>query len=313
MDRIAIGIIGVGKIAVDQHIPALRASPAFTIGATSNLTPVSVAGEERDVADYRDLLAMRDIDAVAIATPPQVRYRIAREAIAAGKHVLIEKPPAGSLAELFDLAALAQAAGVTLFTAWHSQYNAAVEAAADALAMRTVTRLRITWKEDVRHWHPGQTWIWRAGGFGVFDPGINALSIVTRILPRPVFVAAADLEFPSNCDAPIGAELTFASADGPAGADLGAIFDFRQTGLQTWDIEIGTADGLALRLSAGGTTLVIDDQPIELSPSAEYPAIYDRFAQLIVTRTSLVDCAPFVLVADAFMLGRRRTVEPFHE
>ena len=44
-------------------------------------------------------------------------------------------------------------------------------------------RLLVTWKEDVRHWHPGQQWIWEAGGFGVFDPGINALSIVTKIMP----------------------------------------------------------------------------------------------------------------------------------
>ncbi len=37
-------------------------------------------------------------------------------------------------------------------------------------------------KEDVRRWHPGQDWIWEAGGFGVFDPGINALSILTEVL-----------------------------------------------------------------------------------------------------------------------------------
>ena len=42
---------------------------------------------------------------------------------------------------------------------------------------RTIRTLTVAWKEDVRIWHPGQAWIWKAGGLGVFDPGINALSI----------------------------------------------------------------------------------------------------------------------------------------
>ena len=104
-----------------------------------------------------------------------------------------------------------------LFTTWHSQY-AGVDEAKKALAGRTVRRLLVTWKEDVHRWHPGQTWIWEAGGFGVFDPGINALSIVTKILPAPIFVRKADLQFPSNAEAPIAASLTFSS--GAEGEDL---------------------------------------------------------------------------------------------
>ena len=52
----------------------------------------------------------------------------------------------------------------------------------DWLAGRTIRRVECTWKEDVRVWHPGQAWIWEPG-IGVFDPGINALSVLTRILP----------------------------------------------------------------------------------------------------------------------------------
>ena len=69
-------------------------------------------------------------------------------------------------------------------------------------------RARSTWKEDVRQWHPGQTWIWEAGGFGVFDPGINALSILTTLHPgahlsrRPQRCIV-----PSNCETPIAAQI----------------------------------------------------------------------------------------------------------
>ena len=44
-----------------------------------------------------------------------------------------------------------------------------------------VQSVRIDWRESVRKWHPGQEWVWEPGGFGVCDPGINALSIFTKI------------------------------------------------------------------------------------------------------------------------------------
>src|SRR5690606_40163452 len=65
----------------------------------------------------------------------------------------------------------------------HSRMALAVAAARRWLADRTIHEGRITWREDLRKWHPGQDWILDAGGMGVFDPGINALSILTEILP----------------------------------------------------------------------------------------------------------------------------------
>ena len=60
--------------------------------------------------------------------------------------------------------------------------------------------MAIEWTEDVRVWHPGQKWIWENGNFGVFDSGINALSILAKIAPGPVFVKSAELYYPSNCE-----------------------------------------------------------------------------------------------------------------
>ena len=163
----------------------------------------------------------------------------------------------------------------------------------------------------MRHWHPGQQWIWEAGGFGVFDPGINALSIVTKILPEPVFVRRADLQFPSNRDAPIAADLEFTS--GSEGEDLRAVFDWRQTGPQTWDIEIETDAGRRLLLAQGGSRLEIDGRVVADEKSAEYEGIYVRFAELLDESRSEVDEDPFRLVADAFMIGRRVAVEAFED
>lgn len=82
----------------------------------------------------------------------------------------------------------------------------------------------------MRYWHPGQTWIWKAGGLGVFDPGINALSILTRIMPTGLALKGAKLSFLSNCDTPIAAALQLADGDG---APVKVELDFLQTGTQT--------------------------------------------------------------------------------
>ncbi|BCA61277.1 hypothetical protein HMP09_0511 [Sphingomonas sp. HMP9] len=167
-----VAIIGAGKIARDQHVPALRASEAFSLVAT-----VDTGGGIDGVPNHRDLAALLAsgirVDAVAICTPPQVRGAIARQAIAAGLHVLLEKPPAVTLTELTVLTDLARGAGVTLFAAWHSRFAPMVEGARDWLHGKTVTGGQVTWRESVRRWDPGHSWLWAPGGLGVFDPGIT--------------------------------------------------------------------------------------------------------------------------------------------
>ena len=310
--RHRIAIIGFGKIAQDQHAPAIAAHPAFElVGVSSRQAPASLSGGLVRVFPTPEALlaGLPDLDAVAICTPPGVRHAIAQQALRAGRHVLLEKPPAATLAELADLERLAREAGRVLFATWHARYGAGVEPARAALAGQAVRRLRVDWKEDVRRWHPGQAWVWQPGGFGVFDPGINALSILTRILPEPLFVRRADLSYPAGRDAPIAASLQLAC--GRDGEDLRAEFDWRQTGPQTWDIEVETAGGTRLRLQQGGSRLEVDGRVPVDGPSAEYPSIYARFDALLRAQRSDVDESPLRLVADAFMLGRRLEVEPF--
>ena len=310
MAAIRIAIVGLGKIARDQHLPSLARSEEFELVAvaTRNATAEGVP----TYPTLRDLLdAGHRIDAVSICTPPQGRHAIAREAIDAGLHVMLEKPPGSTLSEVRALEQAALARGVTLFTTWHTRAAPAIAPAREWLAARTLREIRITWREDVRRWHPGQEWIWEPGGLGVFDPGINGLSAATAILPDPLFLTDAELFFPENRAAPIAAALALADSSGAA---ITAEFDWRETGRQRWDIDVETDAGpLKLSkgcsaLSIGGETL-IDGGEIEV----EYPNLYRRFAELVRTGRSDVDLAPLRLVADAFLLGRRGTVEPFVE
>lgn len=303
--RVGMGVIGLGKIAEDQHLPVIADSDSFELVAVCSQRGRTAPGARHAVREVADLLAIPEVQAVAICTPPQARHAIARDALAAGKHVMLEKPPTATISELADLVRQAQATGRVLMTTWHSQHNAAVDEAKRLVAGREVARLFVNWKEDVRKWHPGQRWIFEAGGFGVFDPGINALSIVTKIMPQPVFVRAAELLVPSNCDAPIAASLTF---DRPGHS---AEFDWRQQGGEVWEIDIDIADGERLKLAEGGTRLLVDGVETVAAPSREYQAIYARFAELLVSGGCDIDAAPFELAADAFLIGRRHEIAAF--
>ena len=308
MTVIRVAIVGLGKIARDQHISAIAETAGIELAAIVSRN-ASINGIKHFATLDELLDRVPDIDAVALCTPPQGRQALAAAALKAGKHVLLEKPPGATVSELTPLIAEARQTGHTLFATWHSRFAPAVEAARAFLAGRQIRSVVVEWKEDVRVWHPGQAWIWEPGGLGVFDPGINALSILTRILPRPFFLTEAELSYPGNRATPIAANLAF--SDG-TGLPILAEFDWRQTGPQTWDIRVETDAG-RLTLSFGGSRLVHDGQTLVDAKQAEYRGVYQRFVELIASRVSDVDLSPLVHVADAFMLGRRREVEPFIE
>lgn len=301
-----LALVGIGKIARDQHLPAIAAEAGFELAAA-----VSRNGRVEGVPNFTDIAALIEsgpaIDAVSLCTPPVGRHRIAAQALSAGWHVMLEKPPGATLSEVHQLEGLAAGAGRSLFATWHSRHAAGVDAAGAWLADKQVRRVEIVWREDIRVWHPGQEWILAAGGLGVFDPGINALSIVTAILPGPLRLAEAKLVFPAGRGAPIAATLDMVHDEAAA---VSADFDFRQTGPQSWDITIETDAG-TLKLSDGGARLWIDGQEQPDDGIGEYPALYRRFAELIAAGNSDCDLRPMTLVTDAFLLGERTETEPF--
>jgi D-galactose 1-dehydrogenase len=306
---IRIGLVGVGKIAHDQHIPAIAADPRFDLVAAASRSQPDLGGLPV-FHDIEQMLAEGPaMDAVSLCTPPQARRETALAALRAGKHVFLEKPPGATVGEVAELAAVAREQGVVLFTSWHSRFAAGVPRAKAWLAANPVRTLSIEWREDVRRWHPGQTWIWQAGGMGVFDPAINALSILTEIMPDEVFVTNARLQVPENVQSPIAGHLDMTTLNG---ATITADLDFLQTGPQTWDIT-AWSDAGELKLSLGGAELTIDGKAVEVGENREYPGLYDRFATLIAEGRSEVDVRPLTLVADAFMVGTRESVEAFVE
>jgi D-galactose 1-dehydrogenase len=303
---VKVAVIGLGKIAHDQHLPAIARSPDFQLVAAA-----SPAGSAPGVPNFATIGALLDsgiaLDAVVMCQPPQQRFQAAALALRAGKHVLLEKPPGASTSEVEQLRQIADRSDRTLFAAWHSRYATAVAPALQWLRGRTIGSVQVQWREDVRQWHPDQAWIWQPGGLGVFDPGINALSILTVLINEPLRVTEGTLEIPANRFTPIAAEVNLQSL---SELPVHAVFDWRQQGEPIWTIDVQTDSG-RLRLSAGGAVLQVGEEPAVSVSGGEYPALYERFAALIRAGQSDVDVMPLRLVADAWLRCRIQVVADF--
>lgn len=305
--RRPIAIAGFGTIARSQHVPTLIDSDNFVLAGA-----LTHHGAGLDVPTATSLSELKrrvpQLDALAICTPPIGREALIAEALDLGLHVLVEKPPAATFSEARRFVDMAVKAKTTLYLTWHVREAAGVEPFREWLSQRTIERIDIEWAEDVRVWHPGQDWIW-GPGVGVFDPGINALSVLTHVLPTPVTVEESVLHVPANRSAPIRADLVLRSAS--VRSTITALFDFDRRGPQTWAIRATTSDGATAILSDGGARLAIDGVDMTIAASPEYARLYQRFHDLIEQQRSDTDVAPLALVADCFMLARPVVCDSF--
>jgi predicted dehydrogenase len=112
-NTIRLGIIGCGRVAEERHLPALRRLPQIRVVATADPDPrrgsrlADRFGAAHRLSDYRALLDLTDVDAVAVLTPTSSHAEVGLAALEAGKHVLVEKPLALNLAECDRLIARA--------------------------------------------------------------------------------------------------------------------------------------------------------------------------------------------------------------
>jgi predicted dehydrogenase len=154
---IRVALIGTGSIAVQNHIPGIRLHPQGEVVALCDSDPRALAaataasGVTRTFTDYKPVMEASDIDAVVIATPNHVHASIALAAIAAGKHVLCEKPLGMSYAETETMADAAERAGVINMTAFTYRFIPAIrwmKHLLDEGALGTLFHVRIRRLQD---------------------------------------------------------------------------------------------------------------------------------------------------------------------
>ena len=305
-ERIRIGVVGVGKIAETEHLPAIERSADFDLAFIADRH----LNGRGDLPVFKTLEAALasgiNFDAVALCTSPQPRFDLCRMLFTRPCAVLLEKPPAASPIEARTLRAEAERNGVNLFAAWHSRFAPKIAEAQDWARQHELRRGTIEWRENPAKWHPGQAWLYQAGGLGVFDPGINALSILTALYEGDWVVRDPHFRIPENAHTPISSDFKLTAG----GAEIDASFEFHQSENEVWSIKLEARDGDTLELFDGGAGISVNRAEKSREMSSEYDRVYSHFASLIKHGKSDMDIRPLEIVSDAFLLARKTIVAP---
>ncbi|MGH3902590.1 MAG: Gfo/Idh/MocA family protein [Pseudonocardiaceae bacterium] len=204
MEPLRIGIVGLGVIA-PFYLAALERVPALHLAAVCDLDeevlrPFRDPGSGRRVPyyrDHRDLLWRAEVDAVVVTVPNHAHAEVCQDVLEAGLPVCVEKPLATELADGELLVRSARVRSLTLFTAFHRRYNAAVVALVRALEGKDVPidTVTIRYLERIEDHVGRDRWYLdpaRCGGGCVADNGPNAYDLA-RLLVGSVHVAEADI------------------------------------------------------------------------------------------------------------------------
>ncbi len=201
---VGMGVIGCGAIARRAHLPALLAAGADVVAfASRSRTSAEAAQAEASgrgdvIDDWRRVLDRDDVDAVAICTPNGLHAEMAIAAARAGKHVLVEKPIACTLADADAMVAAAAQAGVLLMTAHNLRFFAPFVAAREAVArgdVGTIVAVRAAFGHaGPQAWAPESTWFFdpaQAGGGALIDLGIHVADLLRAVTGDDVVEVAA--------------------------------------------------------------------------------------------------------------------------
>ncbi len=129
MKVVRVGVIGTGGIAVNQHMPALSKQPDVQILAVADVNEEAAknAAEKFSVphvfTDYKQLIAMDEIDAVHVCTPNYLHMAPTVEALMAGKHVMVEKPIARNADEASKMVEASRKSGKKLMVAQNVRFD----------------------------------------------------------------------------------------------------------------------------------------------------------------------------------------------
>ena len=305
-----LGIIGFGNIG-KVHFDALTklGQSDFKVQFIADIRNVPPLNDVNYSNDYRDLLQDPGIQAVSINTPPNTHYQLVMDALNAGKHVLVEKPPALTVSLCEEMITLADKKGKVLFMAFHARYNPAVEAVKKELKDKEIKRIDIQYAEYVLNYHSPDGWIFNpeiAGGGVLMDSGINALSIATYVLPKSTTFSVGNVQLnkASGFKVETGAHVSFSFGDNKKGTIsmdwMHQGHEIRQVTFVT-DQDEYTVDIVRNTLSKNGEVLMSTDEAREtVDQESEYRRVYRDFASHLVNRESLTSTREIGFIQEAY-------------
>lgn len=200
--KLQVGIIGVGGIGRDQHLPAWAAVPFAEVAAAADVSEEALERACKAVSiprcflNWHDLLALDELDIVDICTPNRTHAPIALAALTAGKHVLCEKPLAATAQEVRSLAEAARHGGRLVMAAQHLRFDPVSQQLKQLVQtglLGEVYYARAQWLRR-RLLPPRATFIERrlSGGGAALDIGVHVLDLAYWFMgaPEPACVSA---------------------------------------------------------------------------------------------------------------------------
>jgi predicted dehydrogenase len=190
-----IGIIGAGGIS-EAHLEAIRDEPRAEVVAIADVSEETAAMRAarhnipRVYSDYRKMLEETETDAVVICVPNYLHAAAAKAALAAGKHVLCEKPMAMNGQEAEEMIAAAKKAGTILMVGQNNRFRSEaryVKRLLDEGKLGHVYHAKAGWVR--RNGIPGWgSWFTRkemAGGGPLIDIGVHMLDLTLWLVGHP--------------------------------------------------------------------------------------------------------------------------------
>jgi predicted dehydrogenase len=181
-DRVRLAFLGCGKIA-KAHAKRLRAHAADVEVGFASRDPQRAEAFARELegpshGTYDDAIASTDVDAVAIVTPPDSHLPLALQALAAGKHVVLEKPPVPRAADFAQIAEAAAAAKKQVFVAENYQYKPLLRRVRQLLGDGLVGDVLFVHVNAIRY---QKTDDWRADHGALYEGGIHWMDFMSSL------------------------------------------------------------------------------------------------------------------------------------
>jgi predicted dehydrogenase len=202
-----LGIIGCGKVAWERHHPALRRLPEFEVRCVSDPIADRAAhisrlfGGVQTHADYRELIARKDLDAVAVLTHTGGHAETGCAVLNSGKHLFLEKPLALTLSEGDSLIAARNRSGLAAQVCFNLRWHRLIHRARHFIASGALGRIKAVHSvythnrtgQDAPDWHRKLA---LGGGVG-FNEGVHHYDLWRYLTGREV-TEIRSIDMPSD-------------------------------------------------------------------------------------------------------------------
>jgi predicted dehydrogenase len=192
MNRVKVGLIGTGFVG-DLHAAAFQLVPDAEVVAAASPTPgkakrfAQARGIPHAFEDYRELLAMKEIQLVTLGIPNDLHGRVTLDAAKAGKHVVCEKPLCRTLEEADEMIDACRKAGVLLLYAEELCFAPKYVRAKRLVEEGALGRPFLV-KQSEEHFGPHEPWFWdveRSGGGVLLDMGCHSIEYARWVFGKP--------------------------------------------------------------------------------------------------------------------------------